>query len=85
MDLLPPSSDLLVKRNDGDDDEVSWDVDLPPVSIVRAIILNRVDEAYPDWNFPTVRDRSRTLLVDKHYCEPGEGESQLGYGSMVFP
>lgn len=31
--------------------ELSHDVDLPPVSIVRAIIRSRVDEAYPDWKF----------------------------------
>lgn len=41
--------------------ELSWDVDLPPVSIIRAILRNRVDEG----NLRTIRDWSRTLLVDR--------------------
>jgi len=29
--------------------ELSHDVDLPPVSIIRAILRSRVDEEYPEW------------------------------------
>ena len=42
--------------------ELSHDVDLPPVSIVRAIIRSRVDDAYPDWKFNDCKKLVKNII-----------------------
>jgi hypothetical protein len=47
--------------------ELSWDMDLPPVSILRTVLKNRVQEAYPDR-----RERDHKRLVQSIISEEDE-------------
>jgi hypothetical protein len=38
--------------------ELSWELNLPPVSIFRAVVQSRVDEIYPEWK---LRDQKRLV------------------------
>jgi hypothetical protein len=45
--------------------KLSWEVDLPPVSIIRAIVRSRVDEAYPDWKFADCKRLVKNIISGK--------------------